>query len=133
MARVGGLVSSSKMLAAIGPVSSPAAQFERLRIGEGVRLRARDHTGIQRSGTIVSLGAAIVELPVRLRRIPSRPLYGREVRIQLRPSRSTNPPCPGGLFHVSFETGENPLFGPEAVASPAAPAPEHARTPEVIP
>jgi HlyD family secretion protein len=74
----------------------------RLRVGGRATLRPQDLSGPPRTGEVVSLGASISELPVRLRRIPARPAWGREVVVLLTKGEQAFAPLPGQVFHVTF-------------------------------
>jgi HlyD family secretion protein len=74
----------------------------RLHVGARATLRPQDLSGPPRTGEVVSLGASISELPIRLRRIPARPSWGREVVVLLTKGEQPFAPLPGQVFHVTF-------------------------------
>lgn len=74
----------------------------RLCVGVRATLRPQDLSGPLRTGQVVSLGASISELPIRLRRIPTRPVWGREVIILLTKDERLAAPLPGQVFSVTF-------------------------------
>lgn len=77
-------------------------QAGHVRLGEVARLYPRGAQGVALAGHVVALGPAVAELPIRCRRDPQVPVWGREVAVALDdPARV----LPGQAFSVAF-TGE---------------------------
>jgi len=74
----------------------------RIRPGDRVRLLPSDHSAPPSGGTVKSVGAAITELPVRFRLIPTEPLFGREAFIDLDAPAA----LPGQAFSATFHRPE---------------------------
>ncbi len=93
----------------------------RVAVGDSAILRSRDGRGLILRGTVTALGGGVLEMPTRLRQLPSEAAFGRAVYIALSPSSpvpssssssssssSTPPseqPLPGQTFDASFERG----------------------------
>jgi multidrug resistance efflux pump len=88
-------------------------------IRDKAQLWIRGTGGEPLHGTVISLGPLVDQVPVRCRKIPAQPAWGRDVVIRL------NDPVdllPGQAFDVRFEAGDGVEPG-EAVASPRAERP----------
>ena len=72
----------------------------RVHVGDVATLRSVDGRGDVRRGVVRALGGAIVEWPVRLRHVPSDPVFGRAVHVDL--DAGGDLPLPGQVFEASF-------------------------------
>jgi multidrug resistance efflux pump len=79
----------------------------RVRVGDVASLAPSDRSGPPLPGRVVALGAAISELPVRFRHIPSEPAFGRDVFIRL----DVPAPLPGQAFNATFRHGATAMGG----------------------
>lgn len=67
--------------------------------GMSARLVARDASHAALTGRIIAVGPMVDQLPVRCRRVPSVPSWGREVTLQLEGPQSR---LPGEAFDIHF-------------------------------
>ena len=102
------------------------SQAGKVQLGEAVRLQTRGNGGDGLSGRVTRLGPQIGELPLRCRRNPAMPEWGREVAVAL---DEHTPLLPGQAFSVSF-LGRPSEHVP--AATEPAPLPEPVRTAAVL-
>ena len=109
------------------------AQAGQVRLGEAVNLLPRGASGVGFAGRVSRLGPQISELPLRCRRNPAIPEWGREVAVAL---DERMPLLPGQAFSVAFlgRPSEHvpPAAAAEAVAEPRSAAPVIATAPTPI-
>ncbi len=88
----------------------------RVNVGDVATLHARDGRRLMLTGTVTALGGGILEIPTRLRQLPSEPAFGRAVYIAIDSKPNTADPVatntegaegalPGQTFDVSFARG----------------------------
>lgn len=89
-----------------------------VRAGMSAVLRARDATSRALSAQVVALGPLVNEMPIRCRRSPSVPVWGREVILQLSQPASM---VPGEAFDVRLDwDSASQLAGTDTIGTPAA-------------
>lgn len=141
-ARPGEVVAAGDPVATlVGDAPSPARvhvclseeQAGRVRVGEAARLHPRGAQGVTLAGHVVALGPAVAELPLRCRRDPQVPLWGREVAVALDEPTAV---LPGQAFTVAFTGEVDERSGMSSRAADAAsvpattgPAPETKQVP----
>ncbi|NUN14906.1 MAG: HlyD family efflux transporter periplasmic adaptor subunit [Myxococcales bacterium] len=88
-----------------------------IRIGDKAELRVRGKDGEPLRGRAVALGPLVEEVPLRCRRVPDQPAWGRNVVVQL-----DNPVelLPGLAFDVLFHRGDA-YDSSTAIARPSSP------------
>jgi multidrug resistance efflux pump len=99
----------------------------KVRLGEAARLYPRGTQGVALAGHVVALGPGVAELPIRCRRDPQVPVWGREVAVALDEPMTV---LPGQAFAVAFTGEVDDRSGMsartvelDAAPAPAAPAP----------
>ncbi len=60
----------------------------KVKVGDRLTIRSITNIDISIDGTVTGLGSRVVEIPVRLRKIPELKTYGREVLISVPPSNT---------------------------------------------
>lgn len=101
-------------------VCLPERQAGAVHHGEAVLLTPRGAGGPHVPGHITRLGAQISELPLRCRRNPELPEWGRELTVAL---DEHAPLLPGQAFDVTFLGTRSPLAADDVKNEPATPPP----------
>lgn len=150
-ARPGEVVAAgAPLVTLVGAAGDPAgervlvclgeSQAGRVRLGEAALLYPRGGGGPPLSGHVAALGPHVAELPLRCRRDPQLPEWGREVSVALDDPAAL---LPGQSFGVAFQGELSPRADlspqtdviveapaePAPAAAPAEPAPAELRVP----